>query len=92
MDSHDSNPNGPAPISGKQLARAFHSDVHPRESASHAQGCSSSPLSFQIGKESKEMAECTMVLRNVATVFNNRKDVVYGKMNGFIGISSLQSC
>lgn len=38
------------------------------------------------------MAECTMVLRNVATVFNNRKDVVYGKMNGFIGISSMQSC
>ena len=35
------------------------------------------------------MAECTMVLRNVATVFNNRKDVVYGKTNGFIGISCL---
>ena len=42
-------------------------------------------LTLKIGKESKEMAECTMVLRNVATVFNNRKDVVYGKMNGFIG-------
>ena len=37
--------------------------------------------------ESKEIAECTMAIRNVATVFNNRKDVAYGLTNGFISIS-----
>lgn len=62
-----------------------------REPTPHPQGCDSPFLSLQIGKESKETAECTMVLRNVATVFNNRKDVVYRRTNGFIGISSSQS-
>lgn len=39
--------------------------------------------------ESKEIAECTMTIRNVATVFNNRKEVVYESTNGFISISAI---
>ena len=73
------------------MARATNVDVHSREPTAHSQGCSSSSFPFQIGKESKETAECTMVLRNVATVFNNRRDVVYQRTNGFIGISFQQS-
>lgn len=46
-------------------------------------------VTYKIPKavESKEIAECTMAIRNVATVFNNRKDVAYGLTNGFISIS-----
>lgn len=39
-------------------------------------------------KESKEIADCTMLLRNVATAFNNKKVVTAGRKNGFIGISN----
>ena len=39
--------------------------------------------------ESKEIAECTMTIRNVATVFNTRKEVVYESTNGFISISAI---
>ena len=53
-----------------------------------------------IVKESKEISECTMLLRDVATGFNNKKDVTVciivllsneqiRGMNGFIGISFL---
>ncbi|KNB44995.1 hypothetical protein JH06_1325 [Blastocystis sp. subtype 4] len=41
--------------------------------------------------ESKEIAECTMAIRNVATVFNNRKDVAYGLTNESNRLPSYQS-
>ncbi|KAK8811653.1 hypothetical protein WA556_000592, partial [Blastocystis sp. ATCC 50177/Nand II] len=36
-------------------------------------------------KESKEVSECTMILRNVCTAFNNKKNVMGGGLNGFVG-------
>ena len=32
-----------------------------------------------------------MILRNLTTVFNNRNEVVYRNVNGFIGISLIKA-